>query len=247
MIEVKVRDWGKRLPSNGKPFSFLPFTGKKEKEVYSILSKGKSTIGYQVRAVLSLLLDEVGEVKFPEGIDARLKTFDSLDLLFGDAYYMYLCLRVDTFGDEIKLSLVCPVCKESSTYTIDISSFKILVAESGEVLENTIKLDTPITISNKLVSEVKVTPVRFNHLINQYENPSEIQNRVISLNTTFIGYDFPVAEEQVDEFDTKTIKKIYAGIDKVTPGLSEVLSFLCQNCERTAPYTLSWEYPSFFV
>lgn len=252
MREMTSKELGKRLPSNGQEFSFVPFTGKREKDIYKALANIKGGAMNQVRVTLAVLLDRVGSVTFtdhsvPKAMEERFKEFDSIGLLFGDAYYMYMMARAVSFTPEMKMSLVCPFCKETTKYTIDTSTFKVRVAESPTDLIKKVTLDEPLNLNGITVNECEVKAITFNPDFYNFDTPTEVQSMVIALHTKFIGYDFPVGSEQVDEFPIGAIRKLYSAVDDVTPGISETLQFLCSGCERTSPYVINWEYPSFFA
>ena len=127
---LPLRELKNRLPIEvgGKEqyFTFRDWTFKEEEYIAKAKTKF-STIGRFISDVLSMMLVQVGDESF-EKKDQNEKILFMNRQPMGNVLYMYMYLRYDQLGEELRLTFKCPFCNT------DINDF--VVINNGRNIRN---------------------------------------------------------------------------------------------------------------
>jgi len=259
MRQTTVKELGNVLPDSGESFSFESHTGRREKDIYKLMNSKPSfatNLPWQVRCCLAVLLRSVGSVTFPEygkgesklaDLEKRGELFDSLFLSLGDAYYLYVCARIESIGNELKVTLTCPNCKyEQNNYTINLNDLIVKVYETEEDTKKEIDLVLPVTLGEKKYTKATVSGLRFTVPQERLDSFADAKLDSVAETTTLVGSNTPLAVELISDWPTRVINQVYTIINELTPGIDQMFEFTCANCESKNPYAVNWEYLGFF-
>jgi hypothetical protein len=256
--KTTVAEYGKVLPEAGVPFSFVPLTGRREKEIWALINSDEtraSSLPWQVRCTLAVLLDSVGSLSFPahenpltpnvKELEKRADSLDSLHLSLGDAYYLYLWAKIEGISSDMNISRKCLMCNTSNEHIIDLRELEVSVYD--EVPEKQeVDLDPPVRIGATEYTKAKVGGLKFSAPKAMLDSYADAKIEAVCEVTTLVDYDFPLAPEIVSNWPSRVIKTIYQVANDRTAGITQTLEFRCANCGRVSPYPISWEFLTFF-
>lgn len=253
---MTVKELGYSLPASRLTFSLHRLTGRREKAIYKLLAENPQTsdsLPGQVRACLTVLLDTVGEVQYPNEapgqpiqVEERKKLFDATKMPLGDIYYMYIMARMSSMGNDYKMTLMCQ-CKTENQYTLQLPDMEVDVAESKADLEGEIVLSEPVTIGDKEFTKAKVHGMVYQTQVQVLDDMAQAKHATISNCVSLVGYEFPLAVELVEDWPTSVINQLTQKVNELTPGISSILKFKCDTCPRITVFKADWEYQGFFA
>ena len=251
MRNTTVQEQGNKIPGLGLEFRLQPLTGKRERDIYRLISsepKLSQSLPWQVLCCLAVVVQELGGQNLSDMTEAqRMRYLESeAGLTVGDAYFMYLASRRESLGDGLSLDVTCPACKEKNQYTVNLAELSLLAADSRADLVKEVSLATPLHF-DKDYSQVKVHAVRFRPRELRVDYSVEARAKVLANEVDVEGYEFPLSEELLLDQPSRVLKELFSAVDSVTPGVTETTNLECAACKRMSPFMVSWEFPSFFA
>jgi len=253
---LALKELKNRLPieTEGKTvyFTFKDWTFKEE-EIIAKMKKKSPSMGRFINDVLSMMLDTVGGEDF-SGKDDNQKVLYINQQAMGNVLYMYLYLRYDQMGEELRLDFKCPFCgADISNYITDIGDIDVdcKFGEFDKYVEY--KLHKPITLENgdQLVEKLKIGIAKWDVMEKaQDENDNEAQMKKYSYKHSIqgvVGIDrFIDVSEIITKMKKRDIEKIGNFIAEHNGGPSVQAEVLCSKCDNKFWKQIDWSYDHFF-
>ena len=235
-------------------FSFKPWRMAEEKAVGQLKKKNKH-LGKFVREVFDLMLDKFNGNTWAD-VPANDRKLYLNQMPMGSIFYMYMYLRYDALGDEIKIQRIkCPSCgTEIKEFVGDLNSLEVKTQTIEDPKTVDYELKRPFTLGEVEIKAIRLsyTPWDCMEKINTEMAGNAALLRESMLLSSFHGV---VAEpggylETLDRakilsmLTKRDIEGVYNALDAHNGGPVLGLSMSCTACdfEWDAPLDWSWDY-----
>ena len=270
MKTFTLEEFGNKLPvplQNGdqltRPsFDFKPWRMHEEKKIGEIKQKHRH-LGRFVRELFDYMLGSW------DGADWLAMSANDRKLLlnrmpWANIFYMYMWLRVDALGEEMKMQgISCPSCNASiDSYTADLNSLEVKCFgyhEDGEENKEEERIATYDLKKPFQVGEVKVTKLKYSFtpwdamekIKESTRNEGAIKESMMA--ASYMG----VATEESDhvelqkdkvlsQLSKRDIEGYYDALDGFNGGPVLGLDVVCDSCGHEFSNPLNWTYDYFF-
>jgi len=134
-------------PVQDRSFSFLDWDMEVEEKISKIQSNAKN-VGSLVSQMMCLLLDRFCGESFQElSKEDQILTVNQLE--FTNVMYMYIFLRTEELGYDLKMDVTCPHCKKlNKGFVADLRTLEVHVKEEEHERQHTYELMKPILMDN---------------------------------------------------------------------------------------------------
>ncbi|MGK8558166.1 DUF6760 family protein [Nocardia gipuzkoensis] len=216
-----------------REFELTPLTGRDEEAL-------AGTSGAQPAALVTAVLSRcVGRIGAISPVSARL----ARQLLVGDRQYLLLRLRAATFGDRVRVELICPWpdCGKPASLDFSIADVPVtpaaerapqytmtLSAEDSGVAPTEIAFRLPNGGDQEAVSAVLAT------------NEAAALTALLSRCVIRIGSQHPPDDEQVAALSPRARATIEERMAELAPSVDQTVHTVCPECERAfmAPFDI---------
>jgi len=252
-----LKDLGNRLPIEigGKElqyFKFKDWTFKEEEYIAKTKTKAKN-IGRFITEVLVHMLVCVGDEDF-ETKDRNEKLIFLSGQPMGNILYMYIYLRYDQLGEDLKLVFKCPFCNHNvDDFVTDIGQIDVdcKFGQFDEIVKY--KLKKPITLESgeQLVDHVKLGLAKWS-MMEQTENGilDEAEMKKYSYRHSIVGVDdvtgYVSPDEVINKLKKQDIERLSVAIATHNAGPSIQAEIECEKCGNKFWRQIDWSYDHFF-
>ena len=250
-----------RYDANGKviedrSFSFLEWDMEME-ELISSLRDGTDNTGKFVNKMFGNLLDGFQGENFQEkNSDQKLLSITSLE--FPNVMYMYIYLRVQELGTDLRMDLTCPApaCRKAiKDFIADLNTLEIHVKDEDHARKGTYQLKKPIAIGDKIITKLVYDVSGWTCLENASNEIAENNGKMkrLMFQSSICG-----AEDEngpLDHVDKRTlisklkkadIERCIRDVVENNAGPEMVLQGECPHCKSEFYKDLNWGYEYFF-
>lgn len=234
-----------------KSFKLKPFRMKEEKKLGELREKGGMHLGRYVSQVLAVMVEEVGGEKLePLSMPQRILKFGGM--FMADVLYIYVALRLDALGEDMKIRIPCPKCRETFDFIADLRTLDVgTIEEPAEAVhEVTLKHGFPYQGATR--KQVTLNPVQWQ----VFESKSTrdigalqaavIQNSIVGVDGVEPAKFSPIPESSLDEITKRDIETISKALDDRTPGPQMIVTAECTRCASKWTAPIDWGYDNFF-
>ena len=240
-----------------KSFSFRRFTFKEELEIAK-LRKRKDGPGLHdakiATEVLAYMLTEwAGEDVSQKAHKHKLMALRSA--FMEDVLYAWICLRVETMGEDLAIKTQCPACRHTHTWVTDLTELE--VSATSEAVEPVkMALKSPIPWGDQEITHVVMMPPRWSSIYNvvqagQVEGLDPIKRAVVQgaiySAVTGDGTERPCdprIREQMTKLDVERIAKAFDSAK--FPRNDASFEIVCPECGQAEETSLDWTWGFFF-
>lgn len=261
-----LRELGSNLPvkpvdSSGQllkncSFSFNEWDMETEEHLSDLQRKSKN-VGEFVNKMLGVLLADFCGVDF-QSLKPEEKLLKVSQLEFSNVMYMYMYLRYDELGSELKFDITCPTCKRNiENFVADLGDLEVHTKDHETEYDIKYELRRPIVLNDvgtithivfgqskwealerqtkdSVANEGKMKRTMFHSAIKSVEGANGPFEKFIDLQTVLSKL------KKVDiELAMKAVVENNAGPHMVVKGQ-------CPHCESEWFRQLDWGYESFF-
>lgn len=252
-----------RRDSEGKPisdrsFSFLSWDMEAEEKISDMRAKARN-VGDAVNKMMCMLIDQFCgqdfQAKKPED-----KTLLVNQLEFPNVMYMYIWLRVEELGPELKLNLTCPniSCRKTiNDYMADLNTLNVHVKDADHDRLMHYELRKPINLeSGQLITGFELDISKWEYMESADKNIAQNQARMkqTMLRSSING--FMEGDSKVESYldPLQVIKKMKkVDIEKSiwdlttnNSGPDMRIGGKCPHCDNEFVKVLDWSFDSFF-
>lgn len=211
------------IPSSGKEVSFRPYLVKEEK-VLMIAFESKDQ-KEALRAVVNTL-----QACIEDTIDVNaLKTFD--------IEYMFTQVRSKSVGETSNIGIKCAECSTTHETTIDISSVKVEMPDTTNIIELTPSVS--IEIDYPSYKDVMNTNLNLDEIEIGFAMAANSIKAILTEEERIESKD--VSKEELREFiesmNQEQFKKLSDFLE-ITPTMKEEVKFTCKSCGHENEITL---------
>lgn len=253
-----LREMGAQLPIGilgpsgfNKSFKLKPFRLKEEKELARALAKAKDlNSSSHVSVVLATLVESVGEQKLSELKEDKRAAFFSA-LYACDVFYMYLLLRLEALGKDVRMRVGCRSCQEAFDFVADLGSIEIAAVTAPKEITTQVDLAHGLTYRGKVRETVAVKPPLWNTMETVARDPASataqlLQACISGVKDVAEAEFSPVPDAALDELTKLDVEKISKAINDFSPGPRMAVEADCPKCNRHCIAPITWVYESFF-
>lgn len=267
-VETKkstIRELGPTLPlgvvgpsgARGREIGVRPWRIKEEKELGRLRAKHSDAninLSKYISIVVSTMCTRLGGADFESVADPLHKQIAVSSMLVPDVFYAYIWLRIQAIGPELVLNMKCPKCRSEFKYEADLLSTEVVVPENPDKVSWTYKLQTPISLRGKQVSNLHLGPMPWASL----ENAQTFSNDLASGRAAAIlgsvrrlgddEHETVLAPDELDEMTKRDFEALSDEINERHLGPVMAVEVVCpmQRCDFTWHTPLDWGYDSFF-
>lgn len=233
-------------------FEFKDWTFKEEEFIAKAKSKA-SNIGRFITEVLNHMLLSVGDHDFTK-LDKNEKILYLARQPMGNVLYMYIYLRYDQLGEELRLAFKCPHCGHNvDNYITDIGDLDIdcKFGQFDEVVKY--KLRKPVTLEagDQLIEYVNLGIARWS-MMEQTDGSmtDDASMKKYSYKHSIVGVDgitgYVNTDEIIGKLKKQDIERLGVAIAKHNAGPSIQAEISCPKCSNTFWRQIDWSYDHFF-
>ena len=260
-IGLEVNEQHGFIPKDNS-FKFKDW-GFEEEEKIAKLKNEESSSGVFATKVLSLMLDELGGLKWDKLGEIKAVILNQMNL--ADMLYMYIYLRVESLGSEFAFSnLVCPFCNYThEEYVVDLKDLDVDCMPEGEKPSDSVdyKLLKPIKYSHvgpdkkpieEVIESFKICRSKWNVMetITGETASNEALTKKVILKGSIVGYNDSIGFVDAENMIGKLRKIDFERLDRVISnhnhGPTIVVSDKCKNCNKSWNQQINWSYDYFF-
>lgn len=244
---------GKTLPIAGVDFALREWDWSFEEELGDVLEKRPNlNVGEYISEVVCRALTRVGDIDFDKVKHAQKRSL-LRDMHFADVLYMYVWVRVDGLGKELKLEpFKCESCGDLVNYVGDLSTIEVKCHGSGPATK-TIELQHGLKYVGEIRKSVKVGPIKWafmedKDVARKFRNPAKFKASTIQHGVFEIdGVPPPImfTPDVLRSMSTKEITKLVREIDQCDGGAVMEISGNCE-CGKEFLHPIDWTYNDFF-
>ena len=248
-----------RRDANGKiienrSFSFIEWDMAMEELISELREKSENT-GKFVNQMFGELLDNFEGEDFQSKNDGQ-KTLAIKKLEFPNVMYMFIYLRVEELGTDLRMDLTCPRCKKAiKDFIADLNTLEVHVKDKEHQRLRTYELKKPIALGDKVITKLKYDVSTWSCLEDATEDISDNDGKMKRL--MFESSICGVEDENgpVDHVDRKSvigklkkadIEKCIRDVVENNAGPSMLLKGDCPHCKAEFYKALEWRYEYFF-
>ena len=262
-----LRTLGPRLPipptdSDGKPLSDVTFTfnewDMETEEHLAELKRKANHIGHFTSQMLGVLLADFCGSDFQK-LTKEEKILKLSQLDFSNVMYMYIYLRYDELGEEIKFDITCPVCRRMiRDFVADLGDLQINAKDPKQhAYDFLYELKRPIIIPEQgTITKLKFRGSKWEAMekadVETSQNAGKMKK--VMFKSSLIGAegeDGPLKGFVDLEFILKRMKKIdfemaMRDVVENNAGPAMLVKGKCPHCTSEWFRALDWTYDSFF-
>ena len=238
-----------------REFSFIDWDMELEEELAGLQSKC-TNVGEFVNKLLAKLLDQFCGHDF-QSLDEGKKHIMLHQLEFPNIMYMYIYLRCEELGPDLKFDLVCPYCaKDIKNFVGDLESLEVNVKNKDHERLLEYDLKRSIQIDDKKITGIKLDVSKWSSLqdVPQKDagNSGSIKKHLfyssivggLDSNGPIEGFiDNKTLVKKLKKVDIERITKLITD-NNAGPQMS--ISGECPNCTNEFHKPIDWRYESFF-
>ena len=264
--KVTLRDLGANLPvirrlSDGQPiekrnFSFIEWDMTIEEKLADLKEKSNS-MGKFVSGMLHMMIADFCGQDF-QALSKEEKTIIINQLEYSNILYMYIYLRVEELGDELRLDVQCPHCgKQNKDFACSLLDMDVHVKDKEHERTLVYDLNKPITVGDKIVTGLKLDIAKWEAMESADAETSENSAKVKQLvfNSSIVGAlvedgkPFPGyadVKSIVKSLKKRDIEKLGGVIHENNCGPAMAVKGDCVHCKKEWFKELNWSYDYFF-
>lgn len=238
-------------------FSFFEWDMEVEEKIGKIQSKAKN-LGSMVSQMMDLLLDQFcGEDFQSLPKDQRIVLLNQLD--FPNMLYMYMYLRFEELGSEIRMDVSCPTCKKlNKDFVADLNDLEVHVKDEEHNRQQEYELTKPILmdggyIVSSILYDVSKWDTMERATQDVAENPAKMK-QLLFRSSILSGkakdkegnekeYPVDLILKKLKKID---IEKISKAITDNNAGPSMGIKGNCVHCSAEFFRIIEWNYQFFF-
>lgn len=265
--KITLKELGANLPiirrlPDGKPldkreFSFIEWDMTIEEKLSDLKEKSKS-MGEYVSAMLSLLIADFCGQDFQK-LSKEEKILALSQLEYSNIIYMYVYLRVEELGDELRLDVTCPFCaKLNKDFACSLYDMDVHVKDAEHERTVDYDLQKPITIDEKIVTGLKLDIAKWEAMEkadpDQADNSAKVKKLIFNSSIAgayvedrkpFPGYaDVGRIVKSLKKID---IEKLAKTIIQNNCGPAMTVKGDCVHCRKEWFKELNWSPDYFFA
>ena len=233
-------------------FTFRDWTFKEEEYIAKAKTKF-DTIGRFISDVLAMMLVSVGDEDFSKKDKAEKILFMNQQPM-GNVLYMYIYLRYDQLGEELRLTFKCPFCNADITnFVADIGDLDIdcKFGKFEEVVNYKLKKPITLDVGEQLVETLKVGIAKWDIMEkNDGSSNDEATMKRYSYKNSIVGAEgitgFVNLDEITGKLQKRDIEHLGIAISKHNGGPSVQAEVECKKCNNTFWKQIDWSYDHFF-
>ena len=246
---------GKSIASRN--FSFHEWTMETEEKISEIQSKSKN-VGHMVSQMMGLLLDEFCGEDF-QSLSADQKVLLINQTEFTNIMYMYIYLRTEEMGLDLKMDVTCPTCKKlNKGFVADLRSLEVHVKD--ETHERRLKYDLikPIIMENgDVVASVEYDISKWDTMERATAEVADNAGKMKQMlfRSSILSAEAKTSDGKKKQYPVdlilKKLKKI--DIEKLSGCVTEnnagplmAMKGVCVHCKSEWFKVLDWSYNFFF-
>lgn len=247
---------GARTPGGfAKSFTLKPFRFKEEKDLAVLKEQaGNVTGGRFASLVLGTMLEEVGGTNI-QGMKKMEERVAFLAAMYmPDVLYMYVYLRYEAMGEDIRLNVTCPHCRQPEPFSFvgDLRTTEVRTVTEPGALVNEFTLAKGLPYRGATRQKVKTTcPLWSSFESRSIRNMAAIQSSVMQ--SAICGLDgipeeqwTPLPDNVLEELPKRDYEALQRHIVSNTPGPIMKADVSCRDCQRRLIVPLDWGYDHFF-
>jgi len=255
--QIQLKELQNKLPieikgKKDQSFSFKDWSMEEEKQIAKIKEKNPS-MGRFVSSVLCLMLKDLHGEPFNSKEDKeKILTINQMPM--GNILYMYIYLRYDQMGSELRLDFDCPFCANkirNFTATLDDIDVDCKVGDYEDLIEY--KLKKPVTLDkgDQLIEKVKIGLSPWD-IMERAESSGSFDEATMKQHTfrysikEIVGVTGHVVDEFMKKLKKIDIEFLHKTISEHNAGPNLQAEVECSKCKQTAYKSINWGYDDFF-
>jgi len=264
-LKMDLKECGNNLPVirmdaakqfiKNRSFTFMDWDMEVEEKLADVKASTK-TVGGFVSEMMKTLLDQFCGTSFQDKNDGE-KSLILNQMEFVNVMYMYIYLRTEEMGYELKLPVTCPTCRfEMQDFVADLRTFEIHVKNEGHKREKEFILTRPICIQEEMITSFMIGHSKWEAMENAAmefsQNEAKIKQLLYKSSIVSFHNDKGVITKFLNPDDViKKMKKI--DIEKIANVIQDhnagplmALEGKCTKCKASWYKMLDWSYDFFF-
>jgi hypothetical protein len=256
-LSLPLKELKNRLPIevDGKEnqiFVFRDWTFKEEEFIAK--AKGKSsTMGRFISDVLSAMLVSIGDENFEAKTPGEKALFINRQPI-GNVLYMYLYLRYDQLGSDLKLVFKCPFCSnEINDFVADIGDLDVdcRFGKFEEVVDYPLRKPITLEAGDQLVETLRLGISRWDVMEKaNATDTNEAAMKKYSYRNSIVGAvgvpGYLNPDEVIQKLRKRDIESIGTIISQHNGGPSIQAEVVCKHCSNKFWRQIDWSYDYFF-
>lgn len=258
-------DYGIQLPIgvvSGNPaglhkgLAFRPYRTRDEKAI-SKLRKRNPHPAHDVVVTLCYMLESFGDIADFQSLDDKKKRSTIMRASTADVLYAWVQLRIQALGSILSLEAECPSCEHEWTWSADLNTLEVGIADRLSDLAAVHQLRDPISFGQKTYDKIRVAPPKWGALANISSGKraagvgelktAMVQGAVEGLvdpeDASKIMPASPVVFDEISKYDLEMLTNT---IDELFPSIDVSMEMECPACGHVQSYHLQWGFDFFF-
>lgn len=230
-----------------------PWKTKDERELGK-LKRPKMNMAQYVTTVLAHLYTKVGPHVFTEDVKMDERRIKLGQMYMPDIFYMYIWLRMNVIGEQLKMDLTCPKpnCAKKFAFTGELGTLDVYTADDVNDLYSYYTLKDPIEVRRQTVEKVRLGPATW---VTLETSAGDINNdaigKIIAVKGSICGLnDDPtpvqLADVEVDELSKRDLEALVNVVNQDFFGAKMAVEGNCPACEEAFAVAIDWRHDSFF-
>jgi hypothetical protein len=252
-------DWGQQLPIGHiqggtlyRGFSLKPFTMKEERELEGLRkARGKMTLAGFVVEVMSRMLTSYGPWDDFQSLDETQRRLLMTQAWMADVIYMYIWLRIQALGAEMKFGVECPHCNAKVKLPADLTLTDVTVVEDIAALSRRHVLRDGLDVAGASVTELVLQPPRWQAMesvTGVRTSTGDVKMAMIQSAIRQLGDGKrPVTIDILESLTKRDLEMLTRVIDDLSPGPDLTLEVTCPSCREESKHPLNWSWDFFFT
>jgi len=255
---IPLKELKNRLPIevDGKVnqfFTFRDWTFKEEEYIAKAKTK-TATMGRFIGDILAMMLTSVGGEDFTKKEHGEKILFMNRQPV-GNVLYMYIYLRYDQLGEELRLTFKCPFCNaEINNFIANIGDLDVdcKFGEFSDVIDYHLKKPVSLDAGDQLIETLRIGMARWD-VMEKAQNTSDAneatmkkysyRNSIVGASNV-TGYLDP--EEVIQKLRKQDIERLGTVIAAHNGGPSIQAEVICSKCNNMFWKQIDWSYDHFF-
>lgn len=256
--KLLLKDLKNKLPIEDKSkqdqtFTFRDWGMPEEKHIAKLKDKNPS-IGKFINKVFCYMLATLNGEDF-QVLSEEQKMLRINQMPMGNVFYMYLYLRYDQLGNDIVMSLECPICSyKTKEFIADIGDVDVdcKIGNYDETFIYTLRKPVTLDKGNQLIEKLKLGLAKWNVMERADDQASANQaimkeltfrNSIVSIE----GIDTPMVPDQIiSKLRKIDIEYIQRMLSEHNAGPTIVIDAECSKCGKSHLRAIDWSYDNFF-
>jgi len=238
-----------------RSFSFIEWDMDIEEKIAAIWND-ENNVGIMINKMMGILLDQLAGEDFKSFSDDQ-KTAKLNQVDFANMMYMYMFLRTEELGYELKMEISCPSCfKLMKNFKADLKTLEIHQKNEEHERLKRYDLAKPIHIDKDIITTIWVNHSKWYTMekadISVVQNAGKMKKLLFETSIEKVSTSKP---DNTKFFDIKTIIKKLKKIDieKISELITDnsggplmAMEGKCSHCKRPFYKAIDWSYQYFF-